>query len=179
MRDGLVLNIIVYTVLICGHFVVANDDSTFSGAGEWTYNRGKRGVVKESADLLAKGGKYAILLWRYYKAKRVLLRDAEMIGESYGSKLYVKFGDRGKALSDFYLTFPDKLKVKGTDPCMKIGVIGNKQINIVLLKGTIEFQSQKDVQYRTEKDDEQRNSDMRDTSKLNRARGFKNNGSIL
>ena len=57
-----VLNIIVYTILICGTFVVANDDSTFSVDRESKYNRGKRGVVKESADLLAKGGKYAILL---------------------------------------------------------------------------------------------------------------------
>ena len=127
MRIGMIVYAFGLTVMVCETLILTDErisnvdrDSSVS-----SHKRVKRGWVKDSAELLVKGGKYANTIWRYYKARRVLLKDANFVYSAYHLKVYVKAGGKDRADNDFYLTLPDK-EMDSVDT--KLGVIGNRRI---------------------------------------------------
>ena len=127
MRIGMIVYAFGLTIMICETLILTDEriSNVYRESSVSSHKRVKRGLVKESAELLAKGGKYAGTIWRYYKARRVLLKDAKLVSAGYNFKTYIKAGGKDRADKDFYLTLPDQKinRVEG-----KIGLIGNNEI---------------------------------------------------
>ena len=142
MHLRMVIIIVVFTVGLCVAFIVADASTVKADTVVHTASkRIKRGLIDDSAKLLRKAGKFAPLIWRIYKAKRVLLKDAKLIRKEKGAGVYTKKGGKGRAENDFYLTFPTNVKIIDTDngPA-KVGYIDNYEVVLRYWKTDVNIQ---------------------------------------
>ena len=92
-------------------YTLPKDDNNF-GVGRRT----KRGIVKESGELIGKVGKFGARWWRIFKVKRYLLNDAQLIKVVHGPSApvrgkyyYTKVGGMRRAEADFKLSSPNNV----------------------------------------------------------------------
>ena len=93
--------------------------------------RAKRGVIDGSSKLLGKGGVLVARLLRVFKAKSVLLKDAELIhADSRLGRLYEKAGGKARAEKDFKLTLPTNVRLVDLDEDgpVKVGIVENYKV---------------------------------------------------
>ena len=124
MRVEIVLFVVMLAEIGCEVSILI-DDSTVDmdrdrPAVMNSYIRIKRGLVKESGELLVKVGKYGARFWRDYRAKQILLKDAKR----FKNQIYIKEGGKRRAEVDYTLTLPDEQ-----------GTIGNQNIMLDCGKG--------------------------------------------
>ena len=87
---------------------------------------------RQTGKLLAKGAKYSTKLWRFFLAKRVLVKDAKLYDKNVLFVKYRKVGGKERADLDFYLAGPYKsihgqhMDTKGN--IVKTGDIGGYNI---------------------------------------------------
>ena len=99
--------------------------------------RTKRGVVKDTAKILGKAGKYVARIWRVRKAKRVLVQGAMPIKPPHdfyvrGNYIYSKIGGTRRAEMDFMLTFPDNVHtIRDNNGIIEMGDIENYRIHLL------------------------------------------------
>ena len=93
MRFGIVVYVVVFNYNGFETFTLTDDDPSFSidrDSSLNSYKRIKRGLVKESVEIITKGQKYAALIWRYNKANRFLLKGATLVKEPDSLKWYTQ-----------------------------------------------------------------------------------------
>ena len=102
MRLEVVLFVVVVALMACEASILLDDRSIDmnmdrdSHSTKNSYKRAKRGILYDSAKLVAKGGKYGAKFWQDYKVKRIFVGDAKPLGGG----VYVKKGGQARALMD-------------------------------------------------------------------------------
>ena len=121
---------LVFTILIVGFAVTVTFADDFRTKNV-DIRHTKRGLIDGSSKLLGKGGVLAARLLRVFKAKRVLLKDAELIhADSRVGRLYEKAGGKGRAESDFASTLPKNVRLVDADEDgpVKVGMVENYKV---------------------------------------------------
>lgn len=91
----------------------------------------RRGLFSGSSKVLGKGGLLAGRLLRVFKAKTVLLKDADLIhADSRVGRLYEKAGGKARAEKDFKLTLPTNVRIVDADDDgpVKVGIVENYKV---------------------------------------------------
>ena len=101
----------------------------------------KRGLFDGSFKALGKAGKFAPLIWRVFKAKRVLLKDAKLIRKERGAGVYTKAGGKERAEKDFSQTLVTNVKMIDTDEGpARVGYIDNYEVVLRYWKNAVTVQ---------------------------------------
>ena len=89
----------------------------------------KRAFFTGSLKALGKAGKVVPLSLLEYRAKRVLLKDANLVKEGRRAGVYTKEGGKRRAEEDFAHTFPTNIKMIYTDEGpAQVGYIDNYEV---------------------------------------------------
>ena len=136
LRKGLIL--VVFIFRLCAAFILAEDEADRKDIEDDADKRIKRGLFDGYIKVLGKAGKFAPLIWRVFKAKRVLLKDAKLVKKERGAGVYTKEGGKGRAEKDFAQTLPTIVKMIDTDEgAVRVGYIDNYEVALRYWKSDV------------------------------------------